>query len=153
MATLTVSHYLYLSKKERYSLNDGNTVEVIGICIPVWFSKGTTTEPAKEVFCKYKLNNTRETKVNIKMLDEGFELDMPYFDEEDQMHTSEFTKDEKQFIVKKIGTSESLLDLKDDGFEKAEFKLYQKLLAGNELHHLIHYIDIKPIELLLDTIN
>ena len=55
MATLTVSHYIYLSREQRYELNDGKDIEIVGICVPVWFQKGNTSEPAQEIFCKYKI--------------------------------------------------------------------------------------------------
>jgi hypothetical protein len=57
MLTLTVSHNIFLTKKQRYELSVvESTLEVIGISFPVWFYKGKTSEPAKEVFCKYILS-------------------------------------------------------------------------------------------------
>ena len=76
MATLTVSHYLYLTKEQRYSLNEGKDIDVVGICVPVWFSKGNTSEPAQEIFCKYKIQNPRQGD-NIKQTDDGFTIIMP----------------------------------------------------------------------------
>ena len=147
MATLTVSHYLYLTKEQRYSLNEGEDINIVGICVPVWFSKGNTSEPAQEIFCKYKIQNTRQG-VNIKQNDNGFTIIMPNLEADDSVN-EELMKTAQN----KIGTSESLLDLADGGKEFSEFKLYQKLQVNDELHHLIHYIDISPIEVLTKTIN
>ena len=52
MATLTISHYVYLNREQRYDIHDLKPVEVIGVSVPVWFNNGNTSEPAKEVFCK-----------------------------------------------------------------------------------------------------
>jgi hypothetical protein len=136
MATLTVSHHLYLTKEQRYELNQGKEIKTVGVCVPVWFQKGNTSEPAQEIFCKYKIYNPK-TGANIKQDDEGFDIE----------------GEGKIAIQKKIGTSENLLDYKDGGESKCDFKLYQKLLINDSLHHLVHFIEIKPIEILLDTMG
>lgn len=147
MATLTISHYIYLTKEQRYALNDGDEVEVVGICVPVWFDKGTTSEPAHEIFCKYKLTNPK-TGVNIKQSEDGFVLVLPSED------TESFAEEEKNNSLKiKLGASESLLDFKDGGRECSEFRLYQKLLINKNLYHLIHFIDIKSKEILIDSLS
>ena len=58
MITLATSHNIYLTHEDRYALVKGQTVESVGVSVPVWFIKGTTSEPAVEVFCKYVLTNT-----------------------------------------------------------------------------------------------
>lgn len=148
MATLTASHYLYLNKKQRYDLNEGKEIEVTGVCIPVWFQKGNTSEPAQEVFCKYKIHNPR-TGANIKQDDEGFEIWMPSVIADEEY----LEKKSKIAIQKKIGTSENLLDHEDGGESKCDFKLYQKLLINETLHHLVHFVEIKPIEILYETMG
>lgn len=149
MATLTVSHYLYLSKDERYALHEGKTIETVGVCIPVWFEKGNTSEPAQEVFCKYKMHNPK-SGVDIKQSNDGFEIWFPSI-QKDEEH---LVDDEmKVAIQKKLGTSDNLLDYKDGGSTKCEFRIYQKLLVNETLHHLVHFVEIKPIELLMDTIS
>ena len=149
MATLTVSHYLYLTKEERYAVNDVVDIETVGVCIPVWFLKGNTSEPAQEYFCKYRLKNPR-TGANVKQSEEGFEIYLPSMiskeDESINLQT-------KRIMQKKIGTSECLLDPKDGGFGHSEFRILQKLQLNDNLHHLVHFFEIKPIEILIDTIS
>jgi hypothetical protein len=148
MATLTVSHHLYLTKEQRYELNQGKEIKTVGVCVPVWFQKGNTSEPAQEIFCKYKIYNPKNG-ANIKQDDEGFEIWMPSINKDE-----EYIEEEgKIAIQKKIGTSENLLDYKDGGTSKCDFKLYQKLLINDDLHHLVHFIEIKPIEILFDTMG
>ena len=63
MATLTISHYIYLTKEQRYALHERQPIEAIGISVPVWFNKGNTSEPAKEIFCKYQIANESVNKI------------------------------------------------------------------------------------------
>jgi hypothetical protein len=149
MPTLSVSHYIYLNKSQRYDLHNGKEISVIGISVPVWFDKGNTTEPAQEYFCKYKLINDK-SDAGVKQIDEGFSLVMPYFEIVDEKNT---TEEMKKIVQRKLGTTESLLDVSDGGIEISEFKVYQKLQIENELYHLIHFVEIKAIDILLDTIS
>ena len=79
MATLTISHYLYLDRDQRYGLHNGNSIEVIGVAVPVWFKKGNTSEPAPEIFCKYKLVNNK-TGGNIIRNNQGYTITMPHIE-------------------------------------------------------------------------
>jgi hypothetical protein len=75
---------------------------------------------------------------------------MPYFEIVDEKNT---TEEMKKIVQRKLGTTESLLDVSDGGIEISEFKVYQKLQIENELYHLIHFVEIKAIDILLDTIS
>ena len=55
--TLTIHHNIFLTREERLSLHSGESIETIGYAIPVWTEGEATTEPAKEVFCRYYLLN------------------------------------------------------------------------------------------------
>jgi hypothetical protein len=149
MATLTISHYLYLKEEERYALNDGKDIETVGVCIPVWFLKGNTSEPAQEYFCKYILKNPR-TGANVKQSEEGFEVYFPSIISSEEESVNQQTK---RIMQKKIGTTECLLEPQDGGFGNCEFRILQKLQLKDSLHHLVHFFEIKPIEMLIDTIS
>lgn len=126
MATLTVSHYIYLTKEQRYDIHNGKEVSVIGTSVPVWFQKGTTSEPAQEVFCEYTLNN----------------------------------KDERKFIEAKNGAyfvsfkdSKKILDVEDGGSEYMELKQYDVIKVFGRDFSVVHFIEIKPLEVLLETLS
>ena len=51
MATLTISHHIYLTDEQRYKIHNGEYLSLQGIARPVWFYKGSTSEPAQEIFC------------------------------------------------------------------------------------------------------
>jgi len=148
MSTLTVSHYLYLTKEQRYDLHNGVDIETIGICIPVWFRKGDTSEPAQEIFCKYRLSNDR-IGAKVQNSDEGYEINMPSVNIMD----NDVDESVRKAIQIKLGTSERLLDQRDGGAEWCEFRYYQKIMIDEKEYYNIHFVEIKPLEILHDTIG
>jgi hypothetical protein len=151
MATLTISHHLYLTDEQGYSLHDGKMIEIFGVAIPVWFHKGNTSEPAQEVFCKYKITNDKSGP-NIICNQEEFIVNMPHID---ITQNNDIKIDElfKKSVQLKIGTSDNLLDIKDGGNDHCDFKLYHKLEINKKLHHLIHFFEMKKLDSLLDSLD
>ena len=149
MATLTISHYIYLTREQRYKLHEGESIEVTGISIPVWFHRGTTSEPAQEVFCKYKLTNEPIDK-SIGFMDEGYNINLP---QKLELGSDEVPKEVQNIVAVQLGTSERLLDLKDGGAEWLEFRRYDKIKKGNHDFNVVHFVEIKPEDLLRDTMN
>lgn len=137
MATmLTISHYIYLTKEERRQLFNQIPVSTIGISVPVWFDKGNTSEPAKEIFCKYFITNNIESK-KIEPNQDGYNINLP-----------------RDFInFKNENGATRLLDVEEGGCEELVFKQYSKLNKENKNYNIIHFIEIKPIEILFDTLT
>jgi len=133
--TLTISHYIFLNREERYSLFEGNPIETIGFNVPVWIDKINTSEPAIEVFCKYYLTNIKES-IPITPNPDGYTLNLPQI-----------------FINSKTPSSIRLLDVKDGGCEEMTFKQYSKTTKDKNNFNIVHFIEIKPIEVLLQTIS
>jgi hypothetical protein len=133
---LTISHYIYLSKEERYQLFNQIPLETVGISIPVWFDKGTTSEPAKEIFCRYCITNNKTSK-SISSNLEGYNINLPQNFKNYKLYESSAIR---------------LLDAKDGGCEELAFKQNAKLNKDNKNYSVIHFIEIKPIEVLLETI-
>lgn len=82
----TLSHYIYLTKKQRDALQrPGEEVEVIGACSPVWMKNGDhLTQIAEEVFARYKIKHCPgPEKQTINAVPGGFQVnlspDMPIF--------------------------------------------------------------------------
>lgn len=103
-------------------------IEVIGVSVPVWFHKGSTSEPAREVFCKYKIINKNEN-VPIFRNKTGYEINLP-----------KYIDGEKKLVIKK------LLDKKDGGEECIRYKEYNKVMQNKIYYNLIHYVEIFPKE-------
>lgn len=147
MATLTISHYIYLDRDQRYQLHAGTPVEVVGVSVPVWFHKGTTSEPAQELFCKYKLTNEAGNKA-IMPTEEGYSVNLPQKDKD-----SPEDKETQEAVAMLQGTSERLLDIKDGGSEMLEFRQYNKVHKDKHEFNVVHFVEIKPDELLSDTLS
>lgn len=138
MATiLTISHYIYLSRKERYQLFDQIPVYAVGISVPVWFKKGDTTEPAKEIFCKYNIFNDNISS-SIRYKESGYDIHLP-------KNFVNFKKDKFNYF--------KLLDVKDRGCEELVFRQNTKLNINKKSYSIVHFVEIKPIEHLLETLT
>jgi len=80
---LSVSHHIYLTEAERYALHHGSELNVVGVSIPVWFYKGSTSEPAVELFCDYTLTNVpNETSVIKTTNENGYYVNLPQIPKE-----------------------------------------------------------------------
>lgn len=128
---LAVSHYIYLTRDQRYHLADGLTVEVVGVSVPVWFKSGSTSEPAKEVFCKYVLSSDTEF-YGVSAFNEGYKINLRNLDRSVSLNM--------------------LLDIKDRGIEEFIAKGYGKVIIEGKTFSAFHCLEIKPIELLTDTL-
>lgn len=147
MSTLIISHYIYLTKEERYNAHNGETIETTGVSIPVWFNKGTTSEPARELFCKYKITNENINKA-ITPTQEGYVINLPQ-----KVELDEIPEEIKEAVGKQLVSSKDLLDIEDGGKELLEFKQLNKIKYKKELFNLIHFVEIKPKEILLKTLS
>lgn len=158
MAVLTMAHYLYLDRSQRYSLHEGKTLHVTGVCVPVWFQKGNTSEPAPEIFCKYIIANDK-TGANINRTATGWHINMPHVElvgenaKSDDPEVEKMVEEILRDYHKRIGTSERLLDATDGGVEEVEFRYYHKMEIDKKLHHVIHFVEIKTLDLLLNTLS
>ena len=74
---LVVSHSLFLTKTERSALLAGEDIVAIGVSLPVWYKKGSTSEPAVEVFSNYTLHNSKDQATYILKLKDGYEVNLP----------------------------------------------------------------------------
>jgi len=135
MLTLTVSHNIFLTKKQRYELSVvESTLEAIGISFPVWFHKGKTSEPAKEVFCKYILS-INDKKKAISKYSEGYIVNLPKYLDKISMPIFDALKDEK-----------------DGGREMLQYKEYSSSKIKSTRYNIIHIVEIYDKSVLLDSI-
>ena len=152
MTTLTISHHIYLTNEQRYKIHEGEPLSLDGVAIPVWFYKGNTSEPAQEIFCHYLLKNDKTgTSITFNAKEGKFIVNMPHV--EIISNDSEVDQNFKKVVQSKVGTSDNLLEIKDGGTGFCEFKFYQKFEIDKKLHHLIHFVEIKPIDILTDTLG
>lgn len=69
---LFITHHVFLTDDQISKIVSGESVSVLGHCVPVWIDAktGRSTEPAKEIFCNYLLFNDGE-KVGSVECDKG----------------------------------------------------------------------------------
>lgn len=161
MITLAISHNIFLTRQQRYDLYNKQVIETIGVSVPVWFANGTTSEPANEVFCKYKLiNNTEQT--GIEFVKRGYDICLPQIETNYKLiepTTDEWLKmtdieKEKWFQeTQKPLNCKNLLDLCDGGSEYLYYRTHQKKIIKNMETHVVHFIEIKTIESLLNSLS
>jgi len=162
MKILSILHNIFLTPDEINQLLSQQEIEVIGASLPVWFYKGNTSEPAEEVFCKYRLTNNPEYKT-IKTEKNGYAINMPQIpqtyvkperltDEE----WRELTAIEQTEWYEKNQTPVSANNLKsidNGGAEYLHFKEHSKITKNNKAIMLIHTVEIRTTEWLKSTFS
>jgi len=144
--TITVLHNIFLTRDERYKLAEGGDVEVVGVSVPVWFRKGKTTEPASEVFCKYRIGNA-PVSTPLTTYEEGYVVNLP---QEGEVAVA--IKATGEEIPSAAPHPKMLKDIKDGGCAHMQFKQYTKVRKGRNIFNLLHFVEIKEMETLLDTL-
>lgn len=122
---LIASHNIFLNNDERESLFRGETIQTTGVYVPVWFKRGNTTEPASEIFCKYKIKVNKKN-ISLKKIPQGFEIGLPGENQEKSI--------------------KSLLDISKGGSEFLHYLFKTK-------DESIHCLEIKTIELLKKSLT
>ena len=79
MTTLQILHNIFLDEKQRYALTAGELIETIGVSVPVWFYKLNTSEPAEEIFVKYRIQ-IDDHGPKILVGKQGYRISLPKID-------------------------------------------------------------------------
>lgn len=159
--TLALMHHIHLSREQRYSLHSGEPVEVVGVVVPVWHMKGSSSEPAVEVFCRYVLYNNPEWGNDIKQHPMGYEFNLPQPEEVEpfpELSDDDWRKLSTDAIEslwrkhKASPSSESLLDLGDRGCRRIAFNQYGLASVHGNRINMTHFVRIDPIEDLVESL-
>lgn len=154
MLSLVIHHNIFLSKEQRYAIHNGEIVDCDGVSIPVWVSGASTSEPAKEIFCRYQIKNTNE-QIPIKLVPNGFEINLPSVQgigppqsvtPEEWRAMSEHEKEELGAFQAPSISSSNLLDLKDGGNSSLMFREHSKIKSEDGTVIIVHLVQIKSID-------
>jgi hypothetical protein len=161
MLSLAIHHNVWLTRDQRYAIHNGIELVVIGVSIPVWVSeKRMTSEPAKEIFCKYFIKNPK-FDAPIQIVNDGYEITLPNREgtlpnltDEDWRYLN--MNDPSKLTAmydkcQKASNSKNLLDLCDGGSKNLSFREHNKGKIGNEPVNFIHFVNIEDIDLLKST--
>ena len=135
MLTLTVSHNIFLTRQQRYLLCEGEySLMVVGVSVPVWFLGGRTSEPAREVFCKYMLSITDNSNA-ISRHKEGYVINLP-----------------KTLSNVSRSVSELLRDPEDGGQGMLQYKEYSNGRYRKTKYRVIHTVEIYDTSVLQSSL-
>lgn len=165
---LFITHHIFLTKQQIDQLQVEKTIEVIGHSVPVWVDAktGETTEPAKEIFCHYKIQNTKEYEKNVEIIRrKGYEIFLPQlndwktpsdvdFEKLSTMTTeerTEFNKKRDQWW-KKNPKPPSIDDLISSNYLRFEVKVLKQSIDKYQCA-VQHVIEIKNIDNLEKTLT
>lgn len=133
MLSLAIHHNVYLTKDQRYALNAGEDLEIVGVSVPVWTYNNATSEPAREVFCKYYLKNPKQDDIPIKIVPDGYVIVLPH------RETDDFTF-----------SSKCLMDVKDGGSASIFYREQNRI--RDEINRkavvVVHYVHIRDLSVL-----
>jgi hypothetical protein len=163
MLSLTINHNIHITREQRYLLYNGHTVETVGISIPVWLTDEFTSEPAKEIFCKYTLKNDKDGDKPIQINKDGYEITLPYrtgktvrkLSDRDWLKLSM----KKPEVLNKYYSQQlqerscsDLLDLEDGGGKCLIYREQDKFIISKKTFNVMHYIKIDDMQELLNSI-
>jgi hypothetical protein len=161
MLNLAIQHVIHLTRSQRYALHDGIHLVVTGMSVPVWYMDKATSEPAREVFCKYYLKNTKED-VPIEAKDDGYELTLPFREgkgleiSNEEWRELNLTNPEKlehmyDQCVQEV-SSKNLLDI-PDGCAHLTYREHSEVLHDDKKLHIIHFVQICDVGDLLESLD
>jgi hypothetical protein len=162
MLSLTIHHNIHLTREERYNLHAGQEIVTVGVSVPVWFFQRMTSEPAKEIFCKYFIGNPKKDDP-IRVLENGYSIPLPYregvrLDIPNEEWWELYRKDPKRLeelekvCVEEV-SSKSLLDLKDGGCGHLSYREHNKIQKEDKTYSIMHYVSINAMEQLVNSIE
>lgn len=162
MLRLTIHHNIHLTKEERYALHEGEEILVTGVSLPIWTNRNITSEPGREVFCNYYLQNPKK-EIPIQILEDGFEIVLPYregskleiSDEDYRILAVKNPKKLEELYSKTLKevSSKNLLDLQDGGCGFLNYRELNKVVVKGYELQIMHYVAIGTIEKLESSLN
>lgn len=162
IVTLSVSHSLFLTEKQRYDLHQGKTIKVVGVSMPVWFCQGSTSEPAEEVFCKYTLNNKKNNNAYVKSTKNNtYIINLPqvpsdykerFLSNENWLKMSEKDKSNWYKSNPTPLSSKKILNVQDGGCQSLSFQIQHEISINDTKSYIVHFVLIKKIEELNESL-
>jgi len=154
--SLVISHNIFLTSEEIKTLVGGESIIIIGTCVPVWFDKGFTSEPATEVFCEYRLKNDNEKACLITKNKKGFSINLPQipkgYEEPKKIPDGRWRKMstlKQQEWYERHRKPLSANNLLGGGYLR--FDKRKKTKQDGRTTSILHNVEIKKIEMLLES--
>lgn len=158
MLVLSILHNIFLSKEEVDSLFEKEEIETIGVSVPVWYFEGNTSEPAEEVFCKYKLILGDE-KQSISIMKNGYCINLPNLPEdyqEKRLTEKQLIKMSEDDVEKWKEENPAYINVKEllkEDKQEIVFKHFLKKKYNKRMTNLIHTVEIAKLEKLVGSLT
>jgi len=164
MLILSILHNIFISPEQARQLNNQETVDVVGVSLPVWYYKGITSEPAEELFCQYTLkNDDNDQAVLVKDSKDGYIIHLPKtpkdyipkepLSDEEWRKLSPTEQNEWHFKNPIPMTAKNLLPIQEGGGEYLFFRKQDKVKIKQREITAVHAVEIKYMSRLIDSFN
>lgn len=158
MLILSILHNIFLDKEQIDSLLEKEEIETIGVSLPVWYYKGNTSEPAEEVFCKYKITNKKDKKESVTVFKNGYVINLPKISDdyvEKTLTEIELSKMTEEELNKWNEENPKQVNIKDLISDKGQvvFKQFNKKKQKDKLTNFVHTVEISKIEKLMNSLT
>ena len=162
MLNLAIQHVIHLTRNQRYALHDGICLVVTGLSVPVWYLDKDTSEPAREIFCKYYLKNAKEDHA-IEVKPDGYELTLPFregkgleISDDDWRELKMKNPDKLEHMYEQClqeVSSKNLLDVTDGGGTYLSYREHNEITQkdGSKLH-MVHFVQMYDISQLQESL-
>lgn len=157
MKSLVIHHNIFLTRDERYQLHERKPLECVGVSTPVWIFDEKTSEPGREVFCRYYINNN-DKKIPICLAKDGYEiclpdrpaLGLPQTIDNDQWRALTVQEKEELYSFQQPGVSSAdLLDVCDGGTCAMMYREHTRIVHdNNQKIHIVHLVQIRDVDYL-----
>ena len=162
MIRLTIQHNIHLTRDQRYALHEGVELVIVGVSVPIWFQDNMTSEPGKEVFCRYYIKNPKED-CPIQILENGYEITLPCrtgqklsISDEQWRYLNLKEPEKLESMYNSLiheASSKSLIDIKDGGSECLHYREHNKIKKGKDTMNVMHFVNIVTVESLTESIH
>ena len=158
---LSLAHYIYLTRDQRYALHEGERLDVVGVTLPVWFYRGDTSEPAVEVFGQYIIDNKQDEDCIIYTIPTGYQFNLPQLPQDyqkaelsdERWRAMSFQERNNWYEENKSPlNSKCLLDPVDGGGAYLHWTQHNKRVKGNRVLAIKNYVEIKDMSKLEDSL-
>lgn len=162
MLHLAISHLIHLTREQCYQLHESQDIETIGISVPIWHTKTFSSEPAREVFCRYSIRNPKR-ELPIQITTSGYVINLPHrkASEMKPMTNEEWRalnmnspeKLEEYYRQQRPEVSSiNLLDIKNGGCQCIMYREHNRLKRGEKVLSVMHFVNIERMDKLIDSI-
>jgi len=161
---LFITHHIFLTEDQFRELIEEKTTSTLAHCVPTWVDAktGKNSEPSQEIFCKYKLINSKEKNNEINVIkNKEFEIYVPQSDWKppeniDFEAISSWKSEERMKFLKERDkwwfNNPKLPDSRDleNGYLRFEIKI-KSLKIFDKDYSVQHIIEISRINKLLES--